>query len=73
MRNRKAIIRNGRIVYDEEATVARPTETNARFEREAERKTYAREITQPSSTNFYKAYPERAKEIYSEETLRLIS
>ncbi len=72
-KNKIAIIRNGKIVYDVQPTVSKPNETSARFEREYERKKYAREITQPNSTTYARAYPEDFKKRYGSDAYRLAS
>lgn len=69
--NKKAIIKNGKIVYDESATPSKPNETNARFERESERKKYAKDIVQPNSVQYAKAFPEDFRKRYGDEAYRL--
>jgi hypothetical protein len=68
-----AIIRSGKIVYGEEPTVTKPNETNARSGREAERKQFQKEITQPNSTAYARAYPEDFRKRYGDECYRLAS
>lgn len=67
-----AIIRNGRIIYGEEATVPLPTETEARSSREAQRNKYRAEILQPNQVDYYKVHPDKAAG-FSDELRRQLS
>ena len=73
MKNKIAIIRNGKIIYDEEAIIIKPSDTNARSEREAGRKNYAKDIIQPNSVEYAKAYPDDFRKRYGDEAYRLAS
>lgn len=68
----KAVIRNGRIVYDDEAAKIRPNDTVARANRESMRTKYRKDMLQKNQVEYYKAYPEQAKEL-PDETRRLLS
>jgi len=68
-----AIIRGGKIIYGEEPTVTKPNETNARHERESERKKYAKDIVQPNSVEYAKAYPDDFRKRYGDSAYRLCS
>lgn len=71
--NKIAVIRNGKIVYlDEHAAVMRPSETAARESREDNRMRHRKDILQPNQVDFYKAYPEKAKD-FSPELRRQLS
>jgi len=72
-KNKIAIIRNGKIIYDTDPTISKPNEMSARHFRESERSKYRRELTQPNDVNFAKAYPDKFKEMYGDETYRLAS
>lgn len=68
----KAVIRNGRIVYDTDAQINRPTETAAHERREGEKKKYRKDLLQPNQTDYWKAFPEQAKGL-DPELRRLLS
>lgn len=70
----KAVIRNGQIIYgdDVSSSVIKPNELNAKHYREAQKKAYRKELLQPNQVDYAKAYPKRAKELYNDDTLRLI-
>lgn len=68
----KAIIRNGRIIYDTDSEVIKPTETVARASREDQRVRFRKDILQRNETAFFKAYPEEAKKL-SPDLRRLLS
>jgi hypothetical protein len=68
-----AIIKNGKIVYDEEPTVTKPNETNARYEREFERKKYRKDTIQPNSVQYAKAFPDDFRKRYGDDAFRLAS
>jgi len=70
--NKKAVIRNGRIIYDVDAEVLKPNETAARANREDMKVKHRKDLLQRNQVDFYKAYPEQAKNL-SEETRRLLS
>ena len=68
-----ARIINGKIVYlDEHAPVLTPNETAARENREQQRNKYRGEMLQPNQVDYYKQYPEQAKNL-SPELRRLLS
>lgn len=68
----KAVIRNGRIVYDIDSEIIKPTETAARASREDQRVRYRKDILQKNQVGYYKAFPEAAKEL-NPELRRLLS
>ncbi len=68
-----AIIRGGKIIYDTEPTITKPNETNARFEREFERKKYRKDTIQPNSVEYAKAYPDDFRKRYGDSAYRLCS
>ncbi len=70
--SKKAIIRNGKIIYDTDATIAKPNETAAHERREAMKLNHRKDLLQPSQTDYYRAYPNQAKDL-PDETRRLLS
>lgn len=68
----KAVIRNGKIVYDTDAEVIKPSETAARESRAAQKAKYRGEMLQKNQVDYYKRYPEQAKNL-SPELRRLLS
>lgn len=70
--NKRAVIKNGRIYYGEEAEIVMPNETQARANREDMKIRYRGEMLQPSQVDFYKKYPEKLKDL-PDETHRLLS
>lgn len=70
--NKRAVIRNGQIIYDEDAAILKPNETAARESREDQRVRYRAEILQKNDPDFYKVYPEHAKEL-PDDVRRLLS
>lgn len=69
---KKAVIRNGRIVYDVDADQTLPSETAARENREKMRTKNRKDLLQKNQMDYWKAYPERAKEL-SPELRRLLT
>ncbi len=67
-----AVIRNGKIIYDEEATVPLPNETEARSSRESQKTKYRADLLQKSQIDYWKVHPEQATEL-SPELRRLLS
>lgn len=67
-----AIIRNGKIIYGESAAVPLPTETEARSNREAQKVKYRADLLQPNQVDYYKVYPDKAKDL-NPELRRLLS
>lgn len=64
---------NGKLVdIDEHAPVLKPTETAARESRQDNRVRHRKDILQPNQVDFYKAYPDKAKEL-NPELRRLLS
>ncbi len=73
MKNRLAVIRNGRIIYDDiGATTIQPNETAARERRESMKTKHRKALLQKNQTEFYRAYPEQLENL-SDETKRLLS
>lgn len=64
---------NGQLVdVDEPASVIKPNVTEARASREDQKVRYRKDLLQKNQVDFYKAYPEKAKEL-SPELRRLLS
>jgi hypothetical protein len=72
--HKKAVIRNGHIVYgdDVSAELIKPNDTEARANREKMRTDHRKDLLQRNDVEFYKAYPEQAKNL-SDDTRRLLS
>lgn len=70
--NKIARIVNGKIVYGEHAEVVKPNETEARARRQNMKVNYRKELLQKNQVDFYKAYPEQAKNL-NDEARRLLS
>lgn len=72
--HKKAIIRNGRIIYGDDiaATAIKPSDTAAHERREAMKTKHRKDLLQPNQVGFYKAYPEQAKNL-SDDVRRLLS
>ncbi len=68
----KAIIRNGQIIRDTDAEHVKPSETAARESRADQVMRHRKDILQPMETDYWKAYPEKAKDL-SPELRRLLS
>jgi len=69
---KRAIIRNGKIIYDVEADSPQPNETLARANREDMKVKYRKDLLQKTQVDYYRAYPEQAKNL-NDETRRLLS
>lgn len=69
--NKKVVIRNGKIVSGEAITI-QPNETAANENRRNMRDNWRKEMLQKNQIDFYKAYPNHAKNL-SDETRRLLS
>lgn len=67
-----AIIRNGKIVYGVPADMPLPTETEANSRRRDMKTAHRKDLLQPNQVDYYKAYPDQAKEL-GDETRRLLS
>lgn len=68
----KAVIRNGKIIYDTDADMVKPSLTAARESREVQRSKYRAEMLQPNQIDYYKVNPKQAENL-SDETRRLLS
>ncbi len=68
----KAIIRGNKIIYNEEARIVKPNETAAREKRQAMKTKHRAELLQRNEVDYYKKYPEQAKNL-NNETRRLLS
>ena len=68
----KAIIKNGKIIYGIDSTHIKPNETSARERREGMKTKHRKALLQKNQTEFYRAYPEQAKNL-NDETRRLLS
>lgn len=72
-KNSIAIIRNGKIIYvDDSSPVIRPSETANRESRESQKTRYRKDLLQRNQVDYYKAYPEKAKDL-NPELRRLLS
>jgi len=71
---KKAIIRGGKIIYGDDVSAAqfKPNETAAHERRENEKVKYRKDLLQRNQVDYYKAYPEQAKNL-SDEVRRLVS
>jgi len=71
---KRAVIRSGRIIYGDDisAEIIKPNETAARAGREDMKVRHRKEMLQKNQVDFYKAYPEQAKNL-NDETRRLLS
>lgn len=68
-----AIIRNGEIIYsDDSSPVIKPNDTAARENREAMKTKHRANLLQPNQVDYYKQYPEKAKDL-NPELRRLLS
>lgn len=67
-----AIIRNGRIIYGEEAHISLPNETEARSSREGQKTKHRADLLQKNQVDYYKVHPEKA-EGFSDDLRRLLS
>lgn len=68
-----ARIVNNKIVYsDEHAQVVKPNETEARAKRQNMKTNYRKELLQKNQVDYYRAYPEQAKNL-NDDTRRLLS
>lgn len=70
--NKRVVIRNGKII-DGSAVYIKPNDLSAKFEREHMKREHRRDLVQPNQVDFAKAWPDKAKELYNEDTLRLLS
>lgn len=72
MASRKAVIRNGKIIYDVDAEVSKPSETAARENREAMKTKHRGDMLQRNEVGYYKKYPKELDNL-SPELKRLLS
>ena len=65
---------HGKIIYGDNisAEVVKPNETAAHERREAMKTKHRKDLLQRNQVDFYKAYPEQAKNL-NDETRRLLS
>lgn len=70
--SQKAVIRNGKIVYDSDAEVTKPNSLEGHSKREAMKMRHRKDLLQPNQVDYYKVHPEQAKDL-PEETQRLLS
>lgn len=71
--NKIARIVNGHIVYsDNHSPTITPNETEARARREGMKTKHRAELLQPNQVDYYKKYPEQAKNL-SDDVRRLLS
>jgi hypothetical protein len=61
--NKKAVIKNGRIYYGEEAEIVLPNEMQARANREDMKVRHRKDMLQPNDLNYYRAYKDQAKNL----------
>lgn len=72
MKDRIAKISNGKIIYGETADRLMPNEMAARERRQRMKTDNRKEMLQRNQVDYYKAYPEQAKNL-SDDTRRLLS
>lgn len=72
MPSNKAVIRNGKIIYDQEASIVMPNDMQARANREDMKVRFRAELLQKNQVDYYKKYPEQLKDL-DDETHRLLS
>lgn len=70
--SKRAIIRDGKIIYDKPANMLKPNETVARERRQAMRVNHRADLLQENQVDFYKVHPERLDDL-PDETKRLLS
>lgn len=70
--NKRAVIRNGKIVYDVDSIFDKPNETSARENRQKMKVDFRKDMLQKNQVEYFKAYPEQAKNL-NDETRRLLS
>lgn len=68
----KAIIRSGKIIYDTDSEVIKPTETAARASREDNRTRHRKDILQKNQVDYWKVHKDQAAEL-NPELRRLLS
>ena len=68
----KAIIKDGKIIYGQEASIPRPNDMQAYANREDMKIRHRKDLLQKNQVDYYKAYPEQAKNL-PDETRRLLS
>jgi len=74
MNNKIARIINGKIVYsDQNAKPVKSNEMSAKHNREAMKVRHRKDLVQPNEIAFGRAYPEKTREMYGDETARLLS
>lgn len=72
MNEKKAIIKNGCIIYGESAEIVGVSSTEARSRREAMKVKHRKTLLQKNQVDYYKAYPGQANDL-PDETRRLLS
>jgi len=65
---KRAVIRNGKIIYGDDIAAATvlPNETEARANREQTKVKFRGELLQKNQVDYYKKYPEQAKNLSPE-------
>lgn len=67
-----AVIRNGKIIYGQEANAIKPSSTEAKARREAMKTNHRKDLLQPNQTDYYRVYKDKANDL-PDETRRLLS
>jgi len=68
----KAVIRNGKIYYDEEAKIVKPSETEARSRRQRMKVDHRKDLLQRNQTDYWRVHKDQAEDL-PDETRRLLS
>lgn len=71
MASSKAVIKNGKIIYGEEAELLKPNEMQARANREDQKVRHRADTLQKNNLDYYRVYKEQAKDL-PDELRRLV-
>lgn len=63
MASSKAVIRNGKIIYGEDAEAPKPNDLQARANREDQKVRHRKDLLQPNDLQYYRAYKDQAKDL----------
>lgn len=72
MKSKKAVIRNGNIIYGEESEMTKANPLNAKHNRDAMKVRNRKDLLQRTQTDYYKAYPDQLDNL-NPELKRLLS
>lgn len=73
MKIKRAVIRNGKIVYDADSKVSKPNTTEAHRRREDMKINHRKDLLQPTQVDFMRAYPKEGREIHGDDAARRLS